>query len=67
MTPDLPCVLQGLLEQGHSFCVVLYFDSNRTHLDQGFYLDLVQLRIRSEDSLKIVNGVQLDCRSKRSG
>lgn len=65
--PDLPCILQGFLEQGHSSCVILYLDGYRTHLDQRFYLDLIQLRVRSEDSLRIGRGVQLGCRSKRSG
>lgn len=67
VTLDLPGILQGLLEQGHSLRVVLNLNGNRTHLDQRFYLDLVQLRVRSEDSLKIGGGVQLGCRSKKSG
>lgn len=62
----LPCILQGFLEQGYSSCVILYLNGYCTHLDQRFYLDLIQLRIRGEDSLKIVRGVQLGCRSKRS-
>lgn len=66
VTLYLPCILQGFLEQGHSFCVILYLNSYCTHLDQRFYLDLIQLRIRGEDSLKIMRRVQLGCRSKRS-
>lgn len=43
VTPDLPCILKCLFKQLNSLRIILYLDCNCTHLDQRFYLDLVQL------------------------
>lgn len=34
VTADLPCILQGFLEQNDSLCIVLDLYCNSTHLDQ---------------------------------